>query len=335
VGTAVGIGFVLCRRHPGTMGVRMTTRLIVTLFVTGLATGVSAAAAQVAAPEAAATTSTSLRLAQAGTAPLVVEEDQISPRQIQQENRRRSRTPAATAQAPAATTPAPAPRPRSAAARQQSAAPATPPASGAQSAAPQAAAATPPAAGARPAAARAGSGAPRTIACSGVFGRESTHLKLAMAFDARNVVFTEVDGPEGSKLNATVVFPTDPKRRLEVLWQNEAARADAALIVIGGKSQWSGPKGLRLGMTLAALEKANGKPFSISGLDQENGGSVLDWKGGAMSSLAGGCKVGVRFVVDAKAKDDARAAVAGKELNSSDAALKPAGLAVAEVIFGY
>jgi hypothetical protein len=285
----------------------MTTRLIVTLFVTGLASGLGAAAAQTPADVAFAP----VRLAQARAVPPVVEEDQISPRQIQQENRRPAR----------AAAPSSAPKPTAA-----KPAAAKPPA--AQPEATGAARAQPEGSGKRTA-------APRSIACSGVFGRESTHLKLAIAFDSKNLVFTEVDGPDGSKLNASVLFPNDPKRRLEVLWQNEANRADTSLIVVGGKSQWAGPKGLRLGMTLAALEKANGKPFSLSGLDQENGGSVLDWKGGAMASLPGGCKVGVRFVPGPKAKEEARAAVAGKELASNDAALKPAGLTITEFILGY
>ncbi|MDQ2080446.1 hypothetical protein RA307_09660 [Xanthobacteraceae bacterium Astr-EGSB] len=292
----------------------MTTRLIVTLFVTSLAAGLVPAAAQtpgeVGAPR--------VRLAQSGPVPPVAEEDQISPRQIQQENRRPTRTPATQTSAPKPAAPMPAPKPRAAQPAQADARPTT--------------GATAAAAAARPAARIS---APRTISCSGVFGRESTHLKLAIAFDSKNLVFTEVDGPEGSKLNASVLFPNDPKRRLEVLWQNEASRADTSLIVIGGKSQWTGPKNMRLGMTLAALEKANGKPFSLSGLDQDNGGSVLDWKGGAMASLPGGCKVGVRFAADAKAKDEARAAAAGKELNSNDAVLKPARLTVTEIILGY
>jgi hypothetical protein len=300
------------------MGVLMTTRLIVTAFVTGLAAGLVPAAAQTPGEAGAPR----VRLAQSGAVPPVVEEDQISPRQIQQENRRPSRKPVAQTSDPKPAAANPAPKPRAA---QPAPAADSQPATGATTAAP--------AAGAQPAGAR--TSAPRTIACSGVFGRESTHLKLAVAFDSKNLEFTEVDGPEGTKLNASVLFPNDPKRRLEVLWQNEAARADTSLIVIGGKSQWAGPKNLRLGMTLAALEKANGKPFSLSGLDQNNGGSVLDWKGGAMASLPGGCKVGVRFTADAKAKDAARAAVAGKELNSNDAVLKPAGLTVTEIILGY
>jgi hypothetical protein len=288
----------------------MSTRFVVTVLMAVFA---SAAAAQSAADRAAPT-----RLAQARAVSPTVDEDEISPRQIQQENRR-SRPPRAAPAVEAAQAGGAAPTPRTP--RPAAAAKPAPAAANAAGAAP-------------PTAARSG-GAPRTIACSGAFGRDSTHLKLAIAFDSKNLAYTEVDGPEGTKLNASVLFPKDPKRRLEVLWQNDAARADTSLIVIGGQSQWSGPKGLRLGMTLAALEKANGKPFALSGLDQDNGGSVLDWKGGAMASLPGGCKVGVRFAVDPKAKDDARAAANGKEFESSDAALKPARLMVSEIILGY
>jgi hypothetical protein len=295
----------------------MTTRLLVTLFVAGLASAAvqSASAQSVADPAAPA------RLAQA-LAP-VGAEDEISPRQIQQENRRATRpsrtaAPAADAQPGSA---AAAPKPaRTAAAPKPAAAPRADDGSATGTV--------------QPATGRTG-GTPRAVACSGVFGHDSSHLKLAIAFDSKNLAYTEVDGPEGTKLNATVLFPNDAKRRLEVLWQNEAARADTSLIVIGGQSQWSGPKGLRIGMPIAALEKANGKPFSLSGLDQDSGGSVMDWKGGAMASLPGGCKVGVRFAADPKAKDDARAAAAGAERASNDAALKPARLTVSEIIIGY
>jgi hypothetical protein len=175
----------------------------------------------------------------------------------------------------------------------------------------------------------------RSLACSGVFGRDSSHLKLAMAFDSKNVVFTEVDGPEGSKLPASVLFPGDPKRRLEVLWQNEAGRTDTALIVINGKSAWAAPKGLRLGLALAALEKINGKPFQIAGFDQDNAGTVVDWQGGALASLPGGCRVGVRLVPDAKASESARGEASGKTIASNEASVRALKPAVAEIILGY
>jgi hypothetical protein len=175
----------------------------------------------------------------------------------------------------------------------------------------------------------------RVIACNGAFGREASHLKLAQRFDSRNITFTEVDGPEGTKLRGTVLFPNDPKRRLEVLWQNEASRSQTHLIVINGQSTWSGPKGLRLGLALAALEKINGKPFKLSGFDQPNGGSVIDWEGGALEKLPGDCRVGLRLAPDAKATEAARNEVAGKEFASSDAKIKAVKPIVAEIIFGY
>jgi hypothetical protein len=177
--------------------------------------------------------------------------------------------------------------------------------------------------------------APRTIVCNGVFGKESSHLKLATRFDSRNLTFTEVDGPEGSRLMASVLFPDDPRRRLEVLWQNEAARADTHLIVINGQSTWTAPKGLRLGLALAALERLNGKPFKISGFDQPSGGSVSDWQGGALEKLPGGCRLGIRLTPDAKATEAARNDVVGKDFMSNDAKMRAVRPIIAEIIIGY
>ena len=98
-----------------------------------------------------------------------------------------------------------------------------------------------------------------------------------------------------SKIKATILFPNDPRRRLEVIWNNDAARTDLSLVVINGQSQWSAPRGLKLGTPLAALEKINGRPFKLSGFDADGNASVLGWEGGALSSLPGGCKVGIRL----------------------------------------
>src|SRR5215216_1088966 len=64
------------------------------------------------------------------------------------------------------------------------------------------------------------------LTCGGVFGKDSTHLKLATKFDSRNVVFGDVEGPDGGKIKASILFPNDPKRRLEVVWNNDASRSD-------------------------------------------------------------------------------------------------------------
>jgi hypothetical protein len=190
-----------------------------------------------------------------------------------------------------------------------------------------------------PAAAPARSPPPRpaspSVSCAGIFAKDSTHLKLAQMVGATNIEFTAVAGAEGSTLNASVLYPKDPKRRLEVLWQNEVARSDISLIVITGQSQVRAPKGLRLGLALAALEKLNGKPFKLSGFDQPDGSRALDWQGGALGSVPGGCQIGIKLKPDGKAAPDALKAAAGKELLSSDVAVRAVKPVVGEIVIGY
>jgi hypothetical protein len=40
------------------------------------------------------------------------------------------------------------------------------------------------------------------VACSGTFAKDSDHLKLATAFDSKNVTFTDVEASDGNKVPA-------------------------------------------------------------------------------------------------------------------------------------
>jgi hypothetical protein len=174
------------------------------------------------------------------------------------------------------------------------------------------------------------------VTCSGVFAQDSTHLKLAVKYDSRNITYGEVEGPEGSKIPGSILFPNDPKHRLEVLWTNEAGRSGTSVIAINGKSQWSAPKGMKLGLPLAALEKANGKPFKLSGFAADGTAGVAGWEGGALGSLPGGCKVGMKLAADAKAPAAARSAMpADKDFLSNDPAVRALKPTVVEILIGY
>jgi hypothetical protein len=175
-----------------------------------------------------------------------------------------------------------------------------------------------------------------TVACSGPFAKDSSHLKLAIKYDSRNITFGEVDGPEGSKIPGSILFPSDPKRRLEVIWAKDAGRSETSVIAINGKSQWSAPKGMKLGLPLAALEKANGRPFKLSGFDADGSTGVAGWEGGALGAIPGGCKMGMRLIADPKVPKEARAAVSGdKEILSSDAGVRALKPMVVEILIGY
>jgi hypothetical protein len=187
-----------------------------------------------------------------------------------------------------------------------------------------------------PAARHSSAAAPsHSVACSGAFAKNSSHIRLAQIFGPQNLTFTEVDGAGNTKLHASVLYPKDPKRHLEVMWKNEGSRADPSVVVINGQSTWTGPKGLHLGLPIAAIEKLNGKPFQLAGFDQDNAGTALDWQGGTLEKIPGGCKMSVRLVPDPKASEDARKAAAGATLMSSDAVVRAVKPTVAEILIGY
>ena len=195
------------------------------------------------------------------------------------------------------------------------------------------AAAAPP--GSAPAVKGAGREA-HAVSCSGVFGKSSSHLKLAMVFETRNVEFDQVDAGAGNTTMASVLFAKDPKRRLEVWWNKPDSRSDIHLIVINGQSTWTAPGNLRLGLTLAEVEKLNHKPFKLLGFNKDNIAVGSDWNGGAMATLPGGCKLGVSFHADAKATADALSAFpADKEFASDDAAIRAVNPKISEILVGY
>ena len=173
------------------------------------------------------------------------------------------------------------------------------------------------------------------VACGGPFSKDSSNLKLAMVFDSRNVSFEDVD-VGGTKVGASVLFTKDPKRRLEIWWQNPAARSGLYLILINGQSTWSGPGGLKLGLTLADLEKLNHKPFKLKGFDKDRIATVGDWDGGELATLAGDCNAGVSLRADAKASAEKIGAFsADKEYSSSDPAIRGTRPTITEILIGY
>jgi hypothetical protein len=173
------------------------------------------------------------------------------------------------------------------------------------------------------------------VACRGVFARDSSQAKLAVAFRSRNVAFAQVDGASGAKIMATVLFARDPRRRLEVWWTNQASRSETHLIVINGQSDWSAPGQLRLGLTLPQLEQINGKPFKLTGFDKNNVATLTTWNGGEVAAVPGGCKVGISLRPRMASASALGALPATREFISSDAALRAVDPTVSEILVAY
>ena len=183
---------------------------------------------------------------------------------------------------------------------------------------------------------RAPTTATHVVACSGTFAKDSSAVELATALNSKNVTFADVEAADGTKVPASILFPNDPKRRLEVWWSDRNHRSDIHLIVIGGQSTWTAPDGLRLGQTLEQVEKINHKPFKLKGFDKDRIATVSDWDGGALATVAGGCHPGLSLRADAKASAEKIGALSvDEEYSSSDPAIRAAKPTVSEILIGY
>jgi hypothetical protein len=123
--------------------------------------------------------------------------------------------------------------------------------------------------------------------CAGPFGPDASKASLTEYFGAANVVDMTVDGPEGTTNSATVIFPNDTAKRVEVLWVDEAARQRPANIEIKGASAWQTVQGLKIGSSIEDVEKANGHAFKLTGFGWDYGGNVVDWMGGSFAPKDG------------------------------------------------
>lgn len=134
------------------------------------------------------------------------------------------------------------------------------------------------------------------LACSGLFGRNTSHAALVKAFGEENVVYKTIDRPQGSTGMATFLFEKDPARALIVEWRDEAARAKPIYFGISNPSKWVGPLGIRIGAGIAEVEKINGKVFRLNGFGWDLGGNAqFDRKDGKLGNLPGGCQYGFTF----------------------------------------
>ncbi len=136
------------------------------------------------------------------------------------------------------------------------------------------------------------------LACRGQFGPKATHADLVKRYGAKNVSFEDVNRAEGEVVKATVLFPKDPARRLEIEWFDEKRRRNPSVItVFGVESQWIGPFGIKNGMTIERIQEIAGKPFRINGFAFDVAGRG-HFEGTKLETLAGGCSFNGHFDIE-------------------------------------
>jgi hypothetical protein len=172
------------------------------------------------------------------------------------------------------------------------------------------------------------------LKCEGPFAKDSDHKRLASSFGQSNVA-RETVYVEGDGFPASIVFPNDPNRRLEILWWNEKTRRQPSSIQADGAG-WFGPKGIRVGMTLSEVEALNGSPFTLLGFGWDFGGRISDWKDGAFDNLPGGCQLIFFFSEEENVDEAASLKVAGdREFISNQNEIRAVKPRVVRIGLGY
>ncbi|MFT3898533.1 MAG: hypothetical protein QM719_12740 [Thermomonas sp.] len=110
----------------------------------------------------------------------------------------------------------------------------------------------------------------------GDYAQGTSLAELEARFGKANVHDLHAPGEDGV-YHGVVLFPDDPSRRAYVEFYEDAPPNGVHAIRVRDRdSKWRGKRGVHVGMSLAELRAANGKPFYFSGFDAEGRGIVHD-----------------------------------------------------------
>ncbi len=151
-----------------------------------------------------------------------------------------------------------------------------------------------------------------TISCEAPVAWDATEETLKAQLGAENVEYLDLGGPEGTEMFGTRVYGKDPKKTFDIVWSDDAKRANPSVINVNqiwsedGETaiapEWKSTEGVYLGMSIEELEKLNGKPFKLYGFGWDYGGSVISWEGGKLEPAAD-AKCGVSVILADTAMD--------------------------------
>lgn len=156
-----------------------------------------------------------------------------------------------------------------------------------------------------------------------------SEASLRLRYGDSNVVAGEVGLGEMETAAGTILFPHDSTRRLTILWADSSRRTHPTRVEVNeSPTRWMVFPGVSLGTSLAELERLNGRPFRLFGMDFDYSGTVESWQGGRLDSLwqlpdGSPRLVGLRLQPNTSVDSAVSAQVAGERLfSSSDAAMR-------------
>ena len=173
-----------------------------------------------------------------------------------------------------------------------------------------------------------------TVTCDGVYGRTSSDALVKETFGPENVKTGTAYGAEGMEFMATTVYPDDPQRVIEFSWWDEDKLDYLGSVELSPSQQT--PTGVRIGMSVAEVEKINGAPFTVGGFWWDYGGNAVFEKG-KLVNPEDGCGFWLRFAPAEDYPSDLNVdAVSGEvTVPSSEPLLKTLDVRVQSITLGY
>lgn len=148
----------------------------------------------------------------------------------------------------------------------------------------------------------------------GPITKDSTEASLRKIFGDAQVKSEKLYVGDGQELPGLAIYPDDPEKRVEVIWQEENPSKIAFVQIQGERSKWKTKEGVTLGTSLSELERLNGRAFDLFGLGWDFGGTVVDWKGGNLDAL----QVRVADSAETQLSEEETSTIAGDQTISSE-----------------
>ena len=170
----------------------------------------------------------------------------------------------------------------------------------------------------------------RLVLTCNSFPPAASAASLQRSFGSPDVDTTSVPlgDTEGDMLPATVLFPHDPMRRIEIVWKDRNALQYPRYVWLNrAPTAWRTSQGITIGTSLRELERLNRGPFHLAGFAFDESGAVTSWDGGRLMALAGStCDVRVWLdsLGDSNAADSKwyKQVVGDRDFSSRDPAMQ-------------
>lgn len=133
---------------------------------------------------------------------------------------------------------------------------------------------------------------PTDLTCLTPIGPTDSAASLVKRYGS-NARIETYGGSAGESWRVLILFPDNPKRRLEVsFWDDQPGQkmTQVSRVMAISPAHWR-IAGVKLGDDWQKIAEANALPFRFQGFGNRNGGGVVDsLNGGKLASWPGGCQ---------------------------------------------